>query len=140
MVIRNHDDIYKYPFSRCAIVTLNELLERPEELSLSLSVLPDRKYRFGHIQTYHFKKYECLLEKIPELTEPTLENLFKLVKSVYEALEELHAKGWAHLDVRVDNICWDGSQARLIDLDRATRSEKKNKNTKLWQLLHVFLA
>ena len=91
----------------------------------------------GYVEYRKFQRYDCLTEKIDQLTR---DDLAELVKSVDEALKELHAKGWAHLDVRVENICWDGSQVRLIDLDRAKKRDKKTKNTKLWQLLHVFMA
>lgn len=48
------------------------------------------------------------------------------VRSVVEAIKELHSSGnWAHLDIRLDNICFDANnQAILIDIDR---SENKTK-------------
>ena len=40
------------------------------------------------------------------------------VKSVVSALHELHGQGIAHLDIRVENICFNESNhAVLIDLD-----------------------
>ena len=40
--------------------------------------------------------------------------------SVQSAVEEFHGMGFAHLDLRVPDICFDGQwQAVLIDLDRS---------------------
>jgi len=47
--------------------------------------------------------------------------LKKFIEAVYSALSELHTKlHLAHLDVRLENICFDAqSHPVLVDLDRA---------------------
>ena len=46
------------------------------------------------------------------------------VKAVIRALQAVHAIGIAHLDVRLENICWDDTQrAVLIDFDRSAASD-----------------
>lgn len=53
--------------------------------------------------------------------------LHSLVKSLSKALEELHQQEWAHLDIRLDNICLSkGNEVLLIDLDRAMMTNKKS--------------
>ena len=47
-----------------------------------------------------------------------------LVKSTKAALDQLHALGFAHNDIRLPNICFDTEyRAVLIDLDRVTSRE-----------------
>ena len=54
--------------------------------------------------------------------------LLHLVEDVKMALEELHSLGYAHLDVRLDNICLkktqDGLMAVLIDFDFTMETEQ----------------
>lgn len=46
--------------------------------------------------------------------------LVKYVSGVVLALKELHEFGMAHLDVRMDNVCFDSdNNVVLIDLDRS---------------------
>ena len=48
-----------------------------------------------------------------------------LVHSIKAALNQLHALGFAHNDIRLPNICFDTEyRAVLIDLDRVTRRNK----------------
>lgn len=50
-----------------------------------------------------------------------------LVTSVHEALVELHSKGWAHSDARLDNMQENGQwKAMLINMER---SELKSVRT-----------
>ena len=45
--------------------------------------------------------------------------LFDLASGIKDALEELHSKyRYAHLDVRLANVCFDGEHVKLIDFDR----------------------
>ena len=50
-----------------------------------------------------------------------------LVRQVVHALQELHELGFAHLDVRLPNICFthDG-EVRLIDFDRAVYDDRES--------------
>ena len=54
----------------------------------------------------------------------TVENVSKCLKefiqSLKEAITEFHEAGFAHLDIRLENVCFNGQcEAVLIDLDRA---------------------
>ena len=45
--------------------------------------------------------------------------LFDLSSGIKAALEELHDMyEYAHLDVRLANVCFDGEHVKLIDFDR----------------------
>ena len=61
-------------------------------------------------------------DKLPEpplSKQEAIECLFDLISQVADALHELHDLGYAHLDVRLPNICFtrDG-MVKLIDFDR----------------------
>lgn len=64
-----------------------------------------------------FQGYQVLK---PPLTRNTAKKCCKeLVAEVAEALEELDKLGFAHLDVRLENVCFnDNYQAVLIDFDQ----------------------
>ena len=52
--------------------------------------------------------------------------LYSLVDKVGEELCNLHSKGVAHLDVRLDNICFTSSnEVVMIDFDRCLRSAER---------------
>lgn len=59
--------------------------------------------------------------------KPLVENelclcLGDFVSKVKDSISKLHTKGFAHLDLRLDNICFDANfYPVLIDLDRARR-------------------
>ncbi|XP_065833761.1 uncharacterized protein [Oscarella lobularis] len=77
-----------------------------------------------------FFKYPLL--KLPLGKRDVTRCLADYFESVSLALQQLHECGMAHLDVRLENICFDGSDesgffAVLIDLDRA--KELKSRNT-----------
>jgi len=49
--------------------------------------------------------------------------LCDLLKETAKALSELHGRGFAHIDVRLPNICFTttGTRVKLIDLDRVVK-------------------
>ena len=67
-------------------------------------------------------------KETPPLTKSEAEQcLYDLITKTATALQELHSLGYAHLDVRLPNICFaaNGSDyhVKLIDLDRAISIE-----------------
>ena len=70
----------------------------------------------------HFLFYKYAKVKFSPLNvKDASKCLNDLVKSIKAALDELHALGFAHNDIRLPNICFDGEyQAILIDIDWIT--------------------
>ena len=78
--------------------------------------------------------FDCIISKTGKMAEflrsPTLPHdpmdrdeakqcLYNLVKEVAHAIQDLHALGWTHQDIKLDNICYNADyQPVLIDLDR----------------------
>ena len=68
----------------------------------------------------------------PKLKPPISVHLAKqilkpLTKSVVLALKELHSKCQGHADVRLENICFRGDMAVLIDLDMGGTTDVRYK-------------
>lgn len=69
---------------------------------------------------------EFPLLKPPINPEQAKQDLIPFVSSVVFALQELHDFGIAHLDIRLENVCFDSdNRAVLIDLDRSAPVNKK---------------
>ena len=57
--------------------------------------------------------------------------LFNLASGIKDALEELHGKyKYAHLDVRLANVCFDDGHVKLIDFDRCQHTSVKDVASK----------
>lgn len=51
---------------------------------------------------------------------PTSKGCMPFVRSVVKAIQELHRFNTAHLDIRLENICFNtNNEAILIDIDRS---------------------
>ena len=62
---------------------------------------------------------------LPKSIQQIQANIVSFVRGVVSAIEELHAMGRAHLDIRRDNVCYDSNnQVKLIDLDRSCSINK----------------
>ena len=103
------EKVYKRPLLDGARYQLLSLrMENPSLFTRSL--LPTA----SHNQYFEFR-----LLKPPIKRETARSDLISFVSSVVFALDELHELGLAHLDVRLDNVCFDSdNRAILIDLDR----------------------
>ncbi len=104
---------YKRPLTEFETLTMfSNAASRPE-----LSVYP---LRGGH-QYFSSNFFFVFPEMLPPLRrhEISIEILIELVNGTIIALQELHGLGYAHNDLRLENICFrrDGSPV-LIDLDR----------------------
>ena len=105
------EKVYKQPLLHVARYRLLVCLSNLENPSLfTRSLLPTAR---------HNKYFEFPLLKPPIKRETAKSDLISFVSSVVFALNELHELGLAHLDVRLENVCFDSdNRAILIDLDR----------------------
>lgn len=101
--------VYKKPLRRRDTENLDRLLRNG--IYLTQSVLPlDKKKEY-----YSFQLYEK-----PQALSWIRSRLVKYITSLVGAIGELHNVNLAHLDIRVDNICFTPEgKAMLIDLDRS---------------------
>ena len=109
--------VYKYPLRSREIYILlmfYELRINIAHCSLPIGKLTKEDY----LVFFKFSAYQRPLGR-----SETKHFIVPLVEQVVEALGELHAMGWAHQDVRLDNICFhaETGTAVLIDLDRACK-------------------
>ena len=117
VVIMGNNLVYKYPLHPLDWCTLAVLGKRKPKAvhSIKQSVWPLCTYAVG---TSDFFKYPLYNKPLTLSTAQAV--LPQLVQSVCNAISELHTIGYAHLDVRLANICFDnGRRAMLIDLDRS---------------------
>ena len=83
---------------------------------------PLEKYVLFGVEYFKFPK---LLKPLTE--EQAKECLMCFAKGVFAAIKQLHEDGYAHLDIRLPNICIDPVtfEPVLIDLDRGRKCEEK---------------
>ena len=85
-------------------------------------------------------KIVCMVSIFDRLRVNVLEECFALfAKSVYCAIEELHAKtGFAHMDLRTPNICYryikEEMEAVLMDLDSVTDEPQPGDNSVMYNV------
>ena len=105
--------VYKNSFESCATERLFELLTAAP---LDQCVLPKKV----HDQRY----FEFDLVNRPLTCAEARYYLILFASSVKDALASIHQREIAHLDIRLENICFDEtcSKALLIDLDRSVSS------------------
>ncbi len=66
-------------------------------------------------------------------------HLSAFVSLVFAALGKLHGAGYAHLDVRLENICYnDNNKAVLIDLDIAQPLDELVESNHSKSLMYLF--
>ena len=107
--------VYKKPINLQEVIVLAHFLKEHTEKNLTLhhTILPS-----NCIQVRHVDFYEFTLCSPPLIFAEALVHLKDYVSSVSEAIVELHDSGYAHLDIRPENICFVDERAVLIDLDR----------------------
>jgi len=82
-------------------------------------------------------KYLCTLEAVQEILEP--HEALKIMSGVFAALENLHAVGYTHNDIKPNNIMIDEDvNAILIDLGAATKfiTSKQHKVQEVTMKFH----
>ena len=119
VVILDAHKAYKQPLNCTDVRRLNLLREEPPNfvgLGYTPCALPEilTKKNF-----FVFKKYAKPLKK-----EEIVSQRKDIIECVVTSLLKLHEAGIAHLDIRVENICWDDGHAIFIDLDRSTEVDK----------------
>ena len=72
--------------------------------------------KFKHVYNTDFLVFDLLNEPLSASEACTC--LAELVEGIAAALQQLHGYGYAHLDVRLPNICFRDSKPVLIDFDR----------------------
>ena len=94
---------------------LDEQRRRDSDLTVYFALPLDKYIVFSKI-FYKFKLYS------PPITKSVAKDcLRQFVKEVVVAVRAFHEFGFAHLDIRLENICFDrhNKRAVLIDLDRS---------------------
>lgn len=112
VVILNHETekVYKYPLGLSENLMLYNLMSK----KIPRCALPIKKSA-GNESFFEYDMYAR-----PVSRETAREYLSTFIESVHEAIEHFHLNGYAHLDVRLENICYDrDGNAILIDFDRA---------------------
>ena len=108
IVIVNDEQVFKYPLPGHRENLLH--IASQDLVSTTGFLIPDKKL---FLQTFFV--YKRL--KLPISVDKARENLKQLTMSVVIALKNLHDQGYTHCDIRLDNICYRGNRAVLIDLD-----------------------
>lgn len=98
---------------------LCESLQRVRTRYVSQIVMPYAgedllNYLEGHIRTYS--------------TKFSLATWIKLLNNVFIGLQIMHQQGYIHLDIKLDNIIYDGTRARISDFGLSTRRQKVYSN------------
>ena len=119
ILVRHGMDYFKSP----------ALLEEADKLkSLILSVIPRglptiilQKVKVGGTDYYKYRG----IPKDP-LTRPEAQScLYDLVPKLVQVIESFHQNGWAHQDIRLENICFDEDcMPVFIDLERCRESSE----------------
>ena len=124
ILLESPNSFFKFIPSTSERENFKEFLEIIKEGNIDLkhTLLPISSSRHGHLRFYMFEK------QIPPLTKfEAKECLCDLLTQTAIALLELHTIGYAHLDVRLPNICFSTDYTvKLIDLDRAAEIEISN--------------
>ena len=120
-VIQTDSHIFKCPFGMQEYERLNLLSS--ESRSLNHSILPTC---IKILQNKAYFQFERCSE--PLTVHQGKENIVDLTSAVVDAIDELHMHGIAHLDIRLENICFKNYQAVLIDFDRSLPT---NESTEL---------
>ncbi len=114
----NEGYVYKHVFAMNEMQRLDQL--RLSDCSFQYSSKPyDVKYIDGEM----YFKYKAL--NVPATKEEARAALRTFVHDLVEAITELHEVGYAHLDIRLENVCFNECKhAILIDLDRSVEKRE----------------
>ena len=101
-----------YSYVRYTLTSLKEMASLSDRLVLPCNMLTVTGMNF-----FVFPKQDYQLTMLKR--EKLLSCFYFVASGVKDALEELHTLGYAHLDVRLDNICFHQGKVTLIDFDFA---------------------
>ena len=93
------NSVYKFPFGASEVSNLTSLHVR--HIHLNHSALPQEIVRKGHISYHRFNLYHNLLNRIE-----VRKYIVIFVDQIVDAIQELHANNIAHMDIRLENICY----------------------------------
>ena len=120
LVIKVIEDkvVYKHPFNgseKSQLIWLLQFAEQRKQWPTRCS-FPKSFSRYGYTDEYFkFDMYQA-----PYSRETARKNIVVFVEEVIECIKELHALKFAHLDIRLENVCFNAARkAVLIDLDRS---------------------
>lgn len=131
LIVRNQRGSVYWKYSRKHTETFY-MLESLQKISKA-NYLQHSLLHSSHVgNNIIFYRYEGLSP--PFSRADAKEHLLPLVEGVKVALEELHGKGIAHMDIRLPNICHDSHGVKLIDLDRCQSADVHS------QALYVYAA
>lgn len=109
--------VYKYPLSHRKSENLKTLINK---CNISYTSLPQSEELVGECFFYVFNALQ-----LPISRKDAKIIFFPFVEQIVRALTELHQNKIAHLDIRLENICFsDNGEAILIDLDRSDKVTK----------------
>lgn len=124
--------VYKYPLSAEARDRLKSLvLDSARLQNVEHIAIPKQNLRFG--MYFEYDAYRSPL--LPDEAKP---HISAVVSKIVDAISALHREQIAHLDTRLENICWssDGN-AVLIDLDRSIDTSNAEVSRRKAQALYV---
>ena len=115
ILVRHGVDYFKAPADPKECRKLLQILHIPR-------ALPVTKLHPVMVGDNQFFKYRGI--PIDPLTRPEAQScLYDLVPKLVQVIESFHQNGWAHQDIRLENICFDEDYMPVfIDLDRCKRS------------------
>ena len=118
LILRNQSNTTYWKYNKHRTLTYSGIAGRGIERRysgrnfLQFSLLPFAEERYGRLE---FHKLDAIQD--PLTTGEAKSCLIRLLDGLRRALEELHSKGIAHLDVRLPNVCFNNQTVILIDLD-----------------------
>ena len=106
--------------------TLFRLLVAQKEKS-SLIVYPEKQQLVVGDKQVCFFLYERQEHQLTDFESSELIHyLCSIAAGIKHALDEFHRCGYAHLDVRLPNVCYHQGNVTLIDLDRAVPCSERS--------------
>ena len=117
IILQKEDKVYKWISHKDERGQIWKLYAMRNKIQLKYSLLPKGIEEIAEVEFFVYTKLSDSLT-VDQVRQKAVFPAFVL--GVIAALKELHAAGYAHLDVRLDNICLDDDRNPvLIDLDRS---------------------
>ena len=123
ILVRHGMDYFKSPAMQEEVLQL-EFLQFDSSILQALPII--KLQRVTVVGTHYYYKYRGIPND--PLTRPEAKScLYDLVQMLVQVIESFHKYGWAHQDIRLQNICFDKDYMPVfIDLDRCKRSSSKS--------------
>ena len=120
LILRNRSNTTYWKYNKYQSVLYAQIAVRGivERHYLQLSLLPLAIEQRGRLE---FHKFDAIQDPLTRGEAKSC--LIPLLNGLRRALEELHSKGIAHLDVRLPNVCFNNQTVILIDLDMCGKAD-----------------